>query len=166
VTEKNASDKRDTTMRFLADRMLGKLAMYLRMLGYDTAYQSGISSEEMSESVGLEGRIILTRDTRLARKIAGRELLFIEDDIPLNQLRQVAEHFQLKLDREQWFSLCLRCNERLVIVQAEDVAHLVPSYILAAQKEFSRCPRCERVYWKGTHRERMEERIRKMMEGH
>lgn len=150
-------------MRFMADRMLGRLALYLRMLGYDTVYVRQNDAAGMIERSLAEQRIILTRDTRLVRQKDVPPMLFIHDDAALSQLNEIVDHFGLKPERNRWFTRCLRCNAALVTVPARDIAHLVPSYILASHQEFSQCPQCQRVYWRGTHRERMEEQIREIL---
>lgn len=136
--------------RFLADAMLGSLARWMRTLGCDVEYERHISDGALMQRALSEGRIVLTRDTFLAKRRAlrGRCLLVRGDDME-GQLRQVAESFDLK--GAGVLTRCLRCNRVLVGVEKASVKGLVPEYVLMTQEKFSRCPACRRVYWGGTH---------------
>jgi uncharacterized protein with PIN domain len=151
-------------LKFLVDRMLGKLARYLLMLGIDTLYFTQPDRSELIALAKKQGRVILTRDTRLRDARDLPDLLFIVDDLAEAQLRQVVNHFGITMDKEQLFTRCLRCNKKLIKKTPEEVKHFVPPYILTVHQEFSSCPQCEKVYWKGTHQKRMEEMIEELFE--
>jgi len=153
-------------LKFLADRMLGKLARYLRMLGIDTDYFTQLDYRHLIELGKKQGRVILTRDTKVRNVRDLPEYLFIRDDLVENQFRQVVDHFALTMDQGKLFTRCLRCNLTLVRKTPEEVKPFVPPYILSIHQEFSFCPQCERVYWKGTHQKRMEETIRELFRKH
>jgi len=143
-------------VRFLADEMLGRLAKWLRILGYDTAYLSPAEDNALVRLARAEGRILLTRDTELARR-RGLRVLLIESERVEEQVRQVLN--DLGLTTEGSFSRCPLCNIPLEELDGEAVADRVPSYVLRTQERFSRCPGCGRIYWRGTHWARMRERI-------
>src|SRR5512135_1355781 len=137
-------------MKFAADAMLGKLAKWLRILGYDTTYDRAVEDEELVSNARASGRLILTRDTRLVRRLKPGEYLFIRDNAPIDQLRQAVDELGLELSGEGLLRLCTLCNARLVEAPKESVAGAVPEYTYERQKEFYRCPECGRVYWPGT----------------
>ncbi len=155
---------RNDCWRFVADRMLGKLADYLLMLGYDTVYFNGDDMSQLVDLAREEERVILSRNTRLERFAHQHRFLFVNDDLPVDQLRQVVRHLGLELDEKRYFTRCLKCNQRLVKTEPEAVVHKVPPYILSTQRDFAVCPTCKRVYWKGTHQRRMEEMIKRIFD--
>ena len=146
-------------MKFAADAMLGKLAKWLRILGYDTTYDRAVEDEELVKSARAGGRLILTRDTRLIRGLGAGEYLFIRDNAPIDQLAQAVGELGLELSGEGLLRLCTLCNARLIDVAKESVAGTVPEYTYERQKEFYRCPQCGRVYWPGTHAKRIAARL-------
>lgn len=148
--------------RFFADAMLGKLARWMRTLGYDVLYETGIDDTELLLKAAEEGRIVLTRDTLLMkRRLAKGRAVFIESGDLSGQLRQVAEMFPIEKDK--LLTRCLRCNALLSRVAKEAVKEKVPSYVFSTQNEFSICPACNRVYWGATHRERMLEELKRLL---
>ena len=147
--------------RFICDAMLGTLAKWLRVLGYDTIYRPDLDDSELIRLSWLEGRIILTRDTRLASRKVARRHVVIEEDGVERQLEQVVKELGLKVG-ERAFTRCLCCNEELLNVAKESVKHLVPPFVYATQSSFARCAKCGRHYWKGTHWQQMVERLQKV----
>jgi len=145
-------------MLFVADSMLGKLARYLRIMGYDTVYQKSYSEQRLSELVAA-GRILLTRST--ARFSAYSQAIFIDKDLVRDQLKLVDRGIRVNKDRKKWFTRCIVCNSTLSKVDRA-VAHAhVPDYIFFRYPERIRfCPSCERFYWPGSHRERMLARLK------
>jgi uncharacterized protein with PIN domain len=135
-------------MKFLADNMLGRLATWLRLLGYDTAYLPHADDPELARVARAEDRILLTRDVELTRRRGVRHVL-IESDQVEEQLHQVSR--VLNLSARQAFSRCAECNVTLDPVSKELVRGEVPPYVFQMQERFLRCPRCRRVYWRGTH---------------
>jgi uncharacterized protein with PIN domain len=134
--------------RFLADVMLGRLARWLRALGYDTLYEQSLDDTALAELARRENRILLTRDVELTRRRKLRAFL-IHDDKVLRQLRQVVSAFDLK--NTAAFTRCIECNTELASMERRDAAPLVPPYVFETQLLFRRCPRCGKVYWRGTH---------------
>jgi uncharacterized protein with PIN domain len=155
----------ETPCSFLADCNVGRLARWLRVLGYDAAYEPKIADPELVARALAEGRVLLTRDADLTRRrviVNGtlRTVLLTSDRVE-DQLRQVIEEVGLAgagLD-ENGLTRCLECNVELQARRKEQVGHLLPPRVRATQRRFSQCPRCERVYWPGTHWHRMRARI-------
>jgi uncharacterized protein len=146
-------------MRLLADSMLGSLGRWLRLLGYDTAIARSETDWQILRRARAEERIILTRDRELAQRQGVRTLLVLRDDLD-GQLAQTAH--DLSLPQPQPGTRCLHCNAPLQPANRHDVAPDVPSYVLQTQKSFRRCPVCHRVYWRGTHWLKIEERAARL----
>ena len=135
-------------MKLLLDGMLGRLAKWLRILGYDTAYLPDLDDNHLVRLARAEGRILVTSDRELARR-RGLACLLIESDDLEEQLQQVIS--DLKLETAQPFSRCPVCNTPLQDVEKRLVKDRVPPYVFQTQEQFSLCPQCDRIYWRGTH---------------
>jgi uncharacterized protein with PIN domain len=146
----------DRRPRFLADEMLGSLARWLRIMGYDTAYARDRGDTEILAQARDEDRMLLTRDRQLAERAGERGLLVESADLE-RQLRQVIEAYGLVLDEPM--TRCTLCNGVLVRISPEEAADLVPPRVREAWDEFYRCTKCGQVYWKGTHWKRIGERL-------
>ncbi|MDD5559268.1 Mut7-C RNAse domain-containing protein [Candidatus Methylomirabilis sp.] len=143
-------------MRFVADAMLGRLAKWLRLLGYDTLYWRG-DDARLVRLVLAENRLLLTRDTHLPPRLPAHLTCFIESDHYDAQLAQVVARFGLPpriIGR-----LCLRCNLPLEAVDKTEVRAEIPVFVWQTQERFARCPGCLRIYWEGTHYARMVETL-------
>jgi uncharacterized protein len=149
--------------RFLADVMLGTLARWLRILGYDTEYDNRISDEEIVRRCLAEERMALTRDVRLTERRRLRSLL-IESNQLSGQIREVLRFLGTEIDAERILTRCVQCNAALAEADREAVRDLVPPYVYQTQSKFKRCPVCDRVYWGGTHRDHILTRLRKLTE--
>jgi len=139
--------------RFSADRNLGRLAKWLRLLGFDTRYlrastKAGLLAERDA------GRIVLTRLTSLKGQPG---VVFVAANDPAEQLAAVTQ--ELHLSAEPMLSRCSRCNAELLPATPEEVEGLVPEHVRLTQRHFRRCPSCLRIYWPGSHVERMRERV-------
>ena len=147
---------------FIVDSNAGKLARWLRMMGYDTLFFNNIDDGHLVDIAIREGRAVVTRDTQVAKRRAAangalRVILSREDD-PKKQLLQVMK--ELKLDcRETQFTRCLECNQRLVPMGKDDVKGLVPPHVFQTQTQYMQCPSCSRVYWQGTHWQQMKKAL-------
>ncbi len=128
--------------------MLGRLATWLRLLGYDTSYLPSADDHELARVARAEGRILLTRDVELTRRRGLRHVL-VESERVEEQLLQVFS--ALRLSARQAFSRCAECNVSLSPVSKESVRDSVPPYVWRTHERFLRCPFCSRVYWRGTH---------------
>jgi hypothetical protein len=141
-------------MKFLADSSLGLLSKWLRILGYDTVYWRGEADRSFLRKAEREGRAVLTRRKDvLARQHPGL-VLFVENDRVEVQIEEVLEKLDLRPEQKNLFTLCLRCNEFLMVAKPEEVRPLVPDHVFRTQSEFRVCPGCGGVFWPGTHRDR------------
>lgn len=144
-------------MKLLVDSMLGTLAKWLRLLGYDAAIAANHAPDvELVRRARAERRVILTRDRELAGRRGVQALLVVDDDLDA-QLMQVAG--ALDLPSPQPGSRCVHCNAALQPAKHEEVAGDVPPYVLQTQPAFRRCPACGRVYWRGTHWQQFEHKV-------
>ena len=141
-------------VRFPIDAMLGRLARWLRIIGYDASYDSAISDAELARSAFEEDRVVLTRDRALPEEWRLLRVLVLESEVPLEQLREVVRSYGLDW-RVRPFSRCNRCNVAIEPATRETVADRVPSRVIREQREFFTCPACARVYWEGSHLDRM-----------
>ena len=146
-----------TDTKFIADVMVGKLARWLRVLGFDVAYSNQYEDDEIVRIAGAENRIILTRDTGLAARRHNSQCLFIESGNYQEQIQQVLRSLDLK--DFNVFSRCLECNTPLENVDKEAVFEKIPPYVYLTQDRFAMCPSCGRIYWHGTHAEKMLKQI-------
>jgi uncharacterized protein with PIN domain len=143
--------------------MLGKLAKWLRLLGYDTVFSPDLGDVDIARRALREGRIVLTRDRGLAARKAVKRCLLIESHDYLQQLKQVIKEFGLKPSTERVFSYCLVCNRPVAEIAKEDVRELVPPYVLQTNVFFAQCPECHRVYWPGTHLKNTLEKLKEIL---
>lgn len=148
--------------RFFADAMLGRLARWLRVIGYDTAYDAAIGDAELVRRSAEEGRTLLTRDRKLPVEWSIGDYLLIESETPLEQLRQVIRHFGLEWSG-RLFLRCLVCNVPLEGAAAEEVREQVPPRVAQGRDRFARCPACRRIYWEGSHTERMRRKLERVL---
>ncbi|HEX9018154.1 MAG TPA: Mut7-C RNAse domain-containing protein [Anaerolineaceae bacterium] len=147
--------------RFVLDNHLGRLAAYLRMLGFDTLYRNDYSDETLAAISTAEERILLTRDRRLLmRKIVqvGYCLRSLDSH---RQLEEVVLRYDL-VGKITPFRRCLLCNGLLKDVSKEAVLDRLQPLTRQYYEEFHLCPDCSQIYWKGTHFERMEEMIARL----
>ena len=152
-------------MKFIVDRMLGKLAKQLRMLGYDALYYRGEDVYPLIRLGRQEGRVILTRNTKLIPRRPEDVILRITEDQPLLQLKELIQKANIEIDEGKVFSRCLLCNTLLDPISRMEVEGKVPDFIFYQQKEFLRCPQCQRIYWPGSHQENMQRRIEALFHG-
>ena len=140
--------------RFVLDTHLGRLAAYLRMMGFDTLYRNCYTDDQLAGISRGERRILLTRDVGLLKRGAVTHGYFIRETDSRRQLTEVVSRFHLARLAKP-FSRCLRCNAPLESVPSEDVRAHLPPRTAALYQEFRRCPECARVYWEGGHYRRM-----------
>lgn len=149
--------------RFTLDVHLGKLAAYLRMVGFDAHYSNAASKHQLVDDSVTDVRILLTFDRALLMRKEIRYGYIVRSRTPALQLAEVLDRFQLA-DRLRPFEKCMRCNGDLIAVAKEDVFARLPPNISETMNEFHICPSCGRIYWQGTHYRRMHAFIRQMME--
>ena len=148
--------------RFLADAMLGRLARWLRAMGYDALY-SGPSpgwagDRRLLQLARVESRILVTRD-RILSRLAEPHACFVRSERVDDQILEIMEQLGLTPEDEAWLSRCLQCNAPLEARSRQVLRGLVPEHVLATHAEFKGCPDCRRIYWGGTHVDRMRARL-------
>ena len=149
------------TTRFILDAHLGKLAKYLRMLGFDTLYQNDFKDSEIIAIALKEKGIILTRDKSLLKSKDIQHGYYVRATEKHEQLREVVRKFDL-YNQFHSFTRCMTCNTKLVSKKKEEIIHKLDPETTAIFNEFYYCPYCDKVFWKGSHFERMEKLIRSL----
>jgi hypothetical protein len=153
--------------RFIVDHNVGKLAKWLRMMGYDTLFFNGSDDSGMIATALAEGRVLLTRDTQIVKRrliTTGRlKAILITSDEPELQLKQVIGALNLAINFRP-FSLCLECNQPLVDRSKGQVKNRVPPYVFQTQEQYMECSSCHRIYWRGTHWQAMTKKLKRFME--
>ena len=144
---------------------MGKLASWLRMMGYDSLFFNGDDDSQMVKQALAEDRVILTRDTGMMKRrviSSGRlRAILIESEEPERQMQQLMTAMDLK-SQSRPFTLCLECNQPLENKSREDVPKRVPPYVYQTQTQYMECPACHRIYWRGTHWEAMVRKLEKL----
>ncbi len=148
---------------FIADAMLGNLAKWLRILGFDTLYFKAIDDNELIKIAKQEQRILLTRDTRLVKsKKIGSYILIKSNDIS-GQLREVLLWLKDRGLTVKGNPRCAKCNGELLTADKESVANDVPEHVFLNFDSFFRCINCDKVYWDGSHRKLIDEKIQNVL---
>src|SRR5689334_9865995 len=145
-------------MRFVADKMLGRLARWLRIIGQDVTYGPELSGVGLLRAARQESRMILTRDRAVAKRNPPPYIM-IHSDHFREQLKQVVDECGLDPLNDA-FTRCAECNSALEPLSKSAVEGKVPPYVYETQEKFSFCPKCRRVYWPATHQERMLAELR------
>jgi uncharacterized protein with PIN domain len=154
----------------MADAMLGRLAKWLRLLGFDTVYagrlpgQQGAGSSARSDHqivarARAEGRIVLTRDREMVRR-RGIRCLYVDSQVLEEQLAQVIAALGVPCAPTP---RCPQCNEPLAEISRMEARPYIPAYVWKTQARFHRCSECDKVYWPGSHWERIEETIARVI---
>ena len=147
---------------------MGKLAKWLRLMGYDTVFFNDSDDACMVRKALREDRVILTRDTQIMQRgvvTSGRvRAILVNSDEPEQQMQQVIDALSLDC-RFKPFSVCLECNQPLEERSREEVKDRVPPYVFKTQHQYMECPACHRIYWRGTHWQSMARRLEKLAKG-
>ena len=149
--------------KFLVDKMLGKVARWLVLLGYDALYpvDKSRSNASLLEQARTEGRIFLTRDAQIPEIKGARKIVLHDQDFQY-QLRAVLRILKIQPDRKKMFSRCTYCNATLETISREQALPLVPPLVRELETVFTRCPACSRVYWTGSHTEKTVKKLELM----
>ena len=151
--------------KFIVDINVGKLAKWLRMMGYDSLLFDGDDDWRMIIIALEEGRVIITKDAQIVKRgviTSGRlKAILINSDKSERQIQQVVETLNLDYQYRP-FTLCLECNQPLVETSKEEVEDRVPPYVFQTQSQFVECPTCHRIFWKGTHWKAMTEKLQRL----
>jgi hypothetical protein len=145
--------------------MLGKLATYLRMAGVDSAYNRFLSLPSLIKTALAEGRCVLTRRRDIVLTDGPVSVYCVNSNYPHEQLKDVITQFAISLDQADFFSRCLLCNESLKRIDKPDVIGKVPDYVTSTVSDFSQCPGCNKIYWKGTHYQNMLRQFHNLLHG-
>lgn len=148
--------------RFVVDTMLGRLARWLRAMGYDTLYLGPTEDRRLLQLAHAQDRILLTRDGRLARLAGTRGYLIRADQVD-RQIVEIVKGLALAPPDAGWLSRCLECNATLEPLPKQTLSGLVPEYIFATQTDFMGCPGCGKIYWPGSHADRMLARMARLL---
>jgi uncharacterized protein with PIN domain len=147
--------------RFILDVHLGALARDLRMCGFDSVYRNDFADEDIIAQSAAENRTILTRDIGILKNGRVTRGYWLRSAAPAGQLVETLDHFDL-YDRIQPFQRCRICNGLIEPTARETVADRVPQAVLDAYNRFFACSDCGRIYWRGTHYDRMRMRIQRL----
>lgn len=148
--------------KFISDVHLGTLSRYLRFLGFDTLYRNDYSDSEIVEIAIAEKRIILTKDRGILKRRIVEYGYFVRGIEPLKQLEEVLRVYGLR-GKEKVFSRCSVCNGEVESVDKKDVAEKLPTKTKEYFQEFYRCRKCGKIYWKGSHYEKLEKKIKMVL---
>ena len=149
-------------MKFAVDCMLGKLAKWLKILGFDAVFFNKIEDEDLMAVAQKEGRILVTRDTGLIERTRKMHAFFINSENWKEQVQEVMNHFDL-WDHVKPNSRCLECNRPLKELSKAKAKNLVTPFVYKTADTFALCPDCGRVFWRGTHLKDMESRINALL---
>ena len=147
-------------IRFVAEMTLGKLAKWLRILGFDTIYGTNVAGEKLIDTV--KDRILLTRTKRIRNMRIVKECVFVTSDHPFEQLREVVLALGIEKEDIRPFSRCIQCNASIRPIEKNAVRGKIPDYIWETQDAFHTCGHCRRIYWSGSHTRRSRDIIKKL----
>jgi uncharacterized protein with PIN domain len=149
-------------IKFIADNNVGKLARWLRLMGYDALLFKQKDDGQMIKIALSENRIILTKDSQFMKRrlVTNGKLkaIHIKQDDPKLQVQKVVEALNLNYHFRP-FSLCLECNRALIARDKEEMKNLVPPHVFETQTQYTQCPVCHRIYWPGTHWQAMVRKL-------
>ena len=153
----------ESVISFAADRMLGRLARMLRLLGYDTLYSPQMTSTTLLEIARSGNRLILTRGDAQKRFPGVTKILSLRSEYPPQQLREVVEGFQLDTQAGLW-TRCTLCNAAIEKAHKPAIESQVDPKIFRLYEEFYRCTGCGHIYWRGSHVERILKNLSSILE--
>ena len=157
-----------TNLKFIVDNNVGKLAKWLRIMGYDARFFDGTDDADLVAAALAEDRVILTRDTQIMKRgvvTKGRlKAILIHSDEPEQQIHQVIDTLNLDCQFRP-FAICLECNQPLEERSKQQVKDRVPPYVFQTQDQYMECPTCHRIYWRGTHWQAMSRKLEKFVKG-
>jgi uncharacterized protein with PIN domain len=149
-------------LRFVVDGHLGRLAAYLRALGYDTDYTNHRADDELARSSSQEQRVLLTRDQGLLKRSVVEHGYWVRSTDPEQQLFELHARFDLARQAAP-FSRCVTCNGLLADVEKKHVLELIPPRTRERQEHFRQCADCGQVFWRGSHYDRMSRLIESVL---
>ena len=150
--------------RFILDTHLGRLASYLRMMGFDTLYRNDYPDDELAEVSNAEQRILLTRDVGLLKRSLVIHGYYVRNTNPRKRLHEIANRYHL-IDHIEPFKFCMKCNGQLKRVDKADILDQISPKTTEFYAEFHQCNTCEQIYWKGSHYIKMEKLLNDVING-
>jgi len=153
-----------STIHFAVDRMLGRLARMLRLLGYDTEYSPQMTSAQLQEAARRGERVVLTRGRAEKRFPDLTHVLSVKSENAPEQLREVVSHFDLDVRSGLW-TRCTLCNAPIENVEKTAVSDRVPPKVAEVYEDFYRCTGCGHIYWRGSHVERILKNLAALLGG-
>jgi uncharacterized protein with PIN domain len=155
----------EENLKFIADSMLGRLARWLRLLGYDTLYFTDIEDSLLLRIARDEHRVLLTRDRGIVKVRGLGPHLLLSENNSFAQLEKVIHFFDLMRTGElpPLHSRCTVCNGVLADITKEQARGHVPEYVFETTSSFRRCTECNRIYWKGTHTDRIDKKLSELL---
>ena len=157
----------DTKPIFLVDAMLGNIAKKLRLLGYDSEYSSNSDDDDLILKAKNENRILLTKDESLMKKAEKQAIsvIHIKNNTELEQLVQIFKNFNLSQVLVSGnTSRCTECNGKLESIEKDMVIDKIPKGVLEKINEFWKCTNCNKIYWEGTHIEKLQKFVDELNE--
>lgn len=148
-------------MKFAVDKMLGRLAKWLRILGYDTLFDPYATQAAIVKQAAEEKRVFISRDSKLTKSSGIPELFIVQSERYQDQLREVVSRFRLDI-HSKLFTRCTVCNEEILPVEKDTVRESLPEKSALNFDSFHQCPKCKRVYWGGTHTENTKRRLKEI----
>lgn len=148
--------------KFILDTHLGKLAAYLRMMGFDTLYRNDYEDDVLAEVSHHENRILLTRDMGVLKRGLVIYGYFVRNTDPRKRILEISQRYGLAEHIEP-FARCMKCNGLMASVEKSDIIDEIPEGTASFYNEFRRCQSCQQIYWKGSHHEKMENLIDEVM---
>ena len=143
---------------FAADRTLGRLVKWLRLMGFDTVFESDATACTY-KAFRSSDRILLTRIHRALDNCPSQRGILIGANEPSRQIRQVIAHLKLDYGTLDPYTRCLRCNTELVATRRSDVFGKVPDYVWETQAQFNQCLCCDQIFWRGSHIQRSRHKL-------
>ena len=149
------------SVAFAVESTLGKLAKWLRILGFDTICDSGNCGREFFRSASSD-RVLLTRTRDVEKQFRSERLLLIRSNEPRQQLVEVIRSLEIRPEDVHPFTRCVACNQLIKSVDKSRVRDAVPDFVYEMHDSFRQCPRCRKVFWPGSHTSRVMQRIRQL----
>lgn len=148
-------------VKFLVTNECGRLARWLRLMGYDTVWVKGFSPTELYRQAYTERRVVLTRNRRIRASCLFR-VVHVTSPVLDEQLRQLIRELGLIVDEEQLFTRCNLCNVPVEPIEKVQVKSRVPPHVFHNQRQFFTCPACQRIYWAASHWQRTNRRFARL----
>lgn len=148
--------------RFVADVMLGRLAKWLRIAGFDVLYSNRFTDDELVALSKREDRVLLSRDTHLLARKSVEQFIFLESQDIHDQIKQIFTTTHMA-GLPSLLTRCLSCNEPLIEAPRESVRPSVPAFVFKTHLSFKSCPKCRKVFWAGTHRNSVLRTLEKLL---